>query len=79
MIKLIRKGESVNVARDRMHAILSADRLHCSNEQIKEMEMDILRTINKYVITCPTKVNTRVVHKEGNDELMLVIEATISR
>lgn len=78
MLNKTKKNNSAIFAKERLHAILSSDRLHCSNQQIKEMECDLLHTVNKYFPVSPSKIKTRILQKEGEEgEFLLLFEASI--
>ncbi len=80
MLKIFKKNETAGIAKERLQAVLVTDRLHCSNAQMKEMEIDMFRSINKYFAVTPSKIKTRILQKDGTeDEYTLIFEATIKR
>ena len=80
MLKNLKKDATASLAKERLNAILASDRLHCSNEQITAMETDVLHTINKYFTVLPSKLKTRILLKDGQeDELLLIFEASVKK
>ena len=80
MLNKIRKENTASVAKERLNVILATDRLHCSNEQMIELEKDIFHSINKYFVVSPSKIKTRVLcPDEKEDEILLIFEAIVKK
>lgn len=47
--RLESKITSVNIAKARLHTVLSSDRMQCSSDLIEQMKEDIYNTISKYM------------------------------
>ena len=42
-------ASSVLIAKDRLKALLLSDRMNCTPDMLEKMEVDLYRTISKYV------------------------------
>ena len=46
---------SVLIAKDRLKALLLSDRMNCTPDTLEKVELDLYRTISKYVSVDPEK------------------------
>lgn len=81
MFGKLRKVSSAGLAKERLQSILAADRLHCSNEEIKQVETEMYHSIRKFFHVKPSQIRTRIVQKNGegkeNKEFLFIFEAII--
>lgn len=49
------RQSSVYVAKQRLHQLLSSDRVHCTPDLVNQMQDDIYATISKYIEITPDK------------------------
>lgn len=49
MMRESNKNTSVNIAKQRLHRLLTSDRLHCSPTHILQMKEDVFQVLSKYM------------------------------
>ena len=49
------RNSSVSIAKDRLKALLLSDRMNCTPDTLEKVELDLYRTVSKYVSVNPEK------------------------
>lgn len=55
---------SVQIAKDRLHTLLRADRMECTPDITEKMSSDIYHTISKYMDLNSRKVEVQITRSE---------------
>lgn len=63
MLNLTKKA-SVHVAKQRLHDVLSSDRITCQNDLVPELKDDLYRTLSKYIDINSDAFNIQLKHSE---------------
>lgn len=55
---------SVQIAKERLHTLLTADRIKCTPDIAEKLSSDLYYTISKYIELSPDKINVSITRSE---------------
>ena len=57
-----KKTSSVSIAKDRLKVLLISDRANCTPDALEKMELELYRTISKYMEVAPENFDVQITH-----------------
>lgn len=74
-----RKGQSKNVAKDRLKLVLIHDRVNCSTQVLEMLKTDIIKVISNYMEIDEEGLDMQITHtdSENNDQSVPMLYANI--
>lgn len=63
MLTIVKKS-SVHVAKQRLHDVLSSDRITCQTDLVPELKDDLYTTLSKYIDLDSSNFNVQLKHSE---------------
>lgn len=55
---------SVQIAKDRLHVLLNADRLKCTPDAAEKLSSDLYHTLSKYIEIKPEYFEFKITHSD---------------
>ena len=59
-----KKTSSVNVAKDRLKALLVSDRVNCTPDAFDKIKLELFKTVSKYLDVAPSEFEVQITRTD---------------
>ncbi len=63
------KKSSVLIAKDRLKVLLVSDRVNCTPDTLEKFELELYKTVSKYIDITPDKFHVQITYDNINIKL----------